>query len=368
VTSSRLLARNTALNLFGQVIPLGVAVVAVPVLIRALGEGRFGVLALAWALIGYFTLLDFGLGRALTQAASEAIGQGDSERLREMSVVSIASMFVLGVVGGVGLAAATPWLAYDVLKMEPGLRRKRRRRSISSRPRCPLRSHHRFSGPDRGAQHFGLATALRCPTRSSISSVHCSSSVLAQPCPDRRNSRRGPGADVRRPPDLQCQAIPGLRAWSVKRISTLMPILRVGGWIMISNVVSPIMVYLDRFVIGALLGMTAVTYYVTRSRSFQSCSSFPGRSSACSSRIRRHVLERSAANGADVRPGEPFRADRGLPLVLALSRSRESSASLVGRDFAANSTTVLQLLSSECSSTVLRRLRSRCFRRPAAPI
>jgi len=100
---------HTALNLFGQVIPLGVAVVAVPVLIRALGEGRFGVLALAWALIGYFTLLDFGLGRALTQAASEAIGQGDSERLREMSVVSIASMFVLG-----------GWAASDSLRRHHG--------------------------------------------------------------------------------------------------------------------------------------------------------------------------------------------------------------------------------------------------------
>src|SRR5438105_466854 len=97
VTSTRLLARNTGLNLLGQIIPLGVAVLAVPVLIRALGSDRFGVLTLAWALIGYFALLDFGLGRALTQAASEAIGQGDSERLRELGVVSIASMFVVGV-------------------------------------------------------------------------------------------------------------------------------------------------------------------------------------------------------------------------------------------------------------------------------
>jgi hypothetical protein len=51
--SGRLLARNTIWNLFGQLFPMAVAVVAIPRLVRGLGVARFGVLSLAWIVVGY---------------------------------------------------------------------------------------------------------------------------------------------------------------------------------------------------------------------------------------------------------------------------------------------------------------------------
>jgi O-antigen/teichoic acid export membrane protein len=36
-----------------------------------------------------------------------------------------------------------------------------------------------------------------------------------------------------------------------------------GGWMMVTNVVGPLMIFLDRFVIGSVLGLAAVAYYVT---------------------------------------------------------------------------------------------------------
>jgi len=41
------------------------------------------------------------------------------------------------------------------------------------------------------------------------------------------------------------------------------PLLSFGGWLTVSNVVGPLMVYFDRFLIGALLTMSAVAYYAT---------------------------------------------------------------------------------------------------------
>jgi O-antigen/teichoic acid export membrane protein len=41
------------------------------------------------------------------------------------------------------------------------------------------------------------------------------------------------------------------------------PLLRYGGWTTITNVVGPAMVFLDRFLIGAMLPIAAVTHYVT---------------------------------------------------------------------------------------------------------
>src|SRR5439155_14462406 len=45
--------------------------------------------------------------------------------------------------------------------------------------------------------------------------------------------------------------------------SAASPLLRFGGWMMVTNVVSPLLVTLDRFLIVALVSVTAVAYYGT---------------------------------------------------------------------------------------------------------
>src|SRR5258705_13553401 len=73
LTSGRLLARNAVWNLLGNGTPMIVAVVCIPILIRGLGKERFGVLTLVWAVIGYASLFDLGLGRALTQLVARKL-------------------------------------------------------------------------------------------------------------------------------------------------------------------------------------------------------------------------------------------------------------------------------------------------------
>src|SRR6266581_239871 len=60
--TGRLLTRNWILNLAGQVLPLFVALPAMPYVIRGLGTERFGILSIAWVLLSYTTALDLGLG------------------------------------------------------------------------------------------------------------------------------------------------------------------------------------------------------------------------------------------------------------------------------------------------------------------
>jgi O-antigen/teichoic acid export membrane protein len=74
-----LLARNTVLNVLGQVVPVAVAVAAIPYVVGGLGVSRFGVLTLAWAALGYFGVMDLGLGRAATKFIAEALGRGEAE-------------------------------------------------------------------------------------------------------------------------------------------------------------------------------------------------------------------------------------------------------------------------------------------------
>src|SRR5947208_16524117 len=50
-----MIARNALLNLAGHAAPLLAALFLVPPLVARLGVERFGFLAIAWALVGYFS-------------------------------------------------------------------------------------------------------------------------------------------------------------------------------------------------------------------------------------------------------------------------------------------------------------------------
>src|SRR3954470_17700094 len=121
MTDSRLLARNTALNLAGQLAPLVAAMVSIPWLIRGLGTDRYGVLMLAWAAIGYFGFVDLGLGRALTHAVATRLGSEREEELDALGWTALMLMFGLGAVGALVLTVATPWIVSDLLDIPAAL-------------------------------------------------------------------------------------------------------------------------------------------------------------------------------------------------------------------------------------------------------
>ena len=75
--SYRQFIHNIGWNLCGQIAPLIAAVVSIPLLIKGLGIDRFGVVTIAWMLIGYFSLFDLGIGRALTQIISEKLARNE---------------------------------------------------------------------------------------------------------------------------------------------------------------------------------------------------------------------------------------------------------------------------------------------------
>jgi O-antigen/teichoic acid export membrane protein len=56
---------------------------------------------------------------------------------------------------------------------------------------------------------------------------------------------------------------PELRRGIVIQWGVVWSLLRYGGWVTISSTLGPIMIYCDRFLIGILISMAAVAYYVT---------------------------------------------------------------------------------------------------------
>ena len=60
-----------------------------------------------------------------------------------------------------------------------------------------------------------------------------------------------------------CGPSPGCAGGSPRASTLVASLVRFGGWMTVANVINPIMVQMDRFLIGALLSTAAVAYYTT---------------------------------------------------------------------------------------------------------
>jgi len=262
--SGRLLARNAAWNLAGIGLPLLAALFVVPRLVEGLGTERFGLLSIVWMAIGYFGLFDLGLGRALTKLAAERLGRRDAGELPSLVVTALGAMVCLGTLAGCLVAALAPWLVGSVLQAPEHLRIEgvlSFRILAASLPFVILSSaliglleaHQRFRDIGLVRMALGLATFLGPWTALAYSpSLAVATGVLAL--------ARFSGAAAYA---LQCyRHVPAARRPGKLRKAFLSPLLGFGAWLSVSNLVGPLMVYLDRFVIGAILGLGAVAYYV----------------------------------------------------------------------------------------------------------
>jgi O-antigen/teichoic acid export membrane protein len=278
LTSGRLLARNTVWNLLGNGAPMIVAVVCIPILIRGLGNERFGVLTLAWALIGYASLFDLGLGRALTQLVAKKLGAGRGKEIPALVWTSLLLMTLLGFAGTACILLISPWLAGRGLNVPVALQRETLQSFRLLGLSLPfVITTAGLRGLLEAHQRFGLINALRFPMGVftfagpllvlpfSKSSVPVVGTLVA--------GRIAAWAAHL----LVClRVLPELGRSIAWERSSVSPLLRFGGWMTVSNIVSPLMVTLDRFLIGALVSVTAVAYYATPFEVVTKSSLIPG--------------------------------------------------------------------------------------------
>jgi O-antigen/teichoic acid export membrane protein len=261
----RLLARNVVWNLIGSGAPMLVAVFSIPILIRELGKERFGVLALAWALIGYASVFDLGIGRALTQLVAKTLGADEQRDLAGLAWTSLLLMTLLGVIGTLAVILISPWLVGHTLKV-PGELQTETLHSfyilglsiplviVAAGLRGLLEAH----------QRFGLTNILRVPIGvftflGPLLVLPFSHSLVPVLAVLFLGRFAGCGGFMW----ASLRTIPSLRRGFKLNRSFVRPLLRFGSWMTVTNLVSPLMVTLDRFLIGALLSIAAVTYYVT---------------------------------------------------------------------------------------------------------
>ncbi|MBF6569631.1 MAG: flippase [Candidatus Binataceae bacterium] len=263
LTGGRLLARNTIINLASEAAPFLVGLFAIPVLVQGLGVDRYGVLTLSMIVVGYFGLFDFGLGRAATKYIAEAAASDDHSNIPGLFWTSLYMMLAFGTAGAILVAALTPWLVLDILKITPAFRPESLHAFYLLAFAMPIViSGGSLGGTLSAYQRFDLINLVRVPSGIfayigpliMLPFSHSIAWMVAVMVVGRLASWSVSIA-------LCLRVIPALRHNMRPSRATVRSMLRFGGWVTVSGLISPIMSYFDRFLIGAMLSVAAISYY-----------------------------------------------------------------------------------------------------------
>jgi len=267
IPSGGLLLRNSAINFSGLFVPLLAAAACVPRLLAVLGNERFAVLGIGYALAGYFTLLDLGIGRALTQrlARASAVSPEDRREAAELIWTATTLMFVLGGAAGAIFYAAVPALVRNVLRADGALAADctaaLRLLALalpfvvsSSGWRGVFEAYQRFTFISVVRAVMGIATFA-----GALWMVRYSPTVTAAMTVLALVRTAGWAAHV-----VVCLGqMPELTKRYRFAGAQVFPLLAGGGWIAVNAMVGSLSLWIDRFLIAALISTSAVVYYAT---------------------------------------------------------------------------------------------------------
>ena len=258
------LKRNTAWNLIGVALPLALGAITIPYLLEKIGVESFGVLTLVWALIGYFSLFDFGLGRALTQQVASARAADQLSTLPDLIKTGLFLAAATGAVGGVLLASTSNLLGFHWLNVSPSLQESTTHALLIASIGIPLTTiTSGLRGVLEAYEDFKTVNILRIALGLANFGLPALSVFLIS---DSLPLMVG-GLMVARAFALAAHAVfvsrtlprsLGSGRMSHKKLKGL---LSFGAWMTLSNVASPLMVTADRFVISSMLGASVVAYY-----------------------------------------------------------------------------------------------------------
>jgi len=259
------LAKNVLYNFLGYGSPLLFAIVLIPPLIKELGDERFGILSIAWMVLGYFSLLDFGIGRSLTKIISEKIALKFSDQVPGLFWTSIFFMFLVSSFAAVVILFLVPFLVESFFNISENVKEETLYSfyalaisipviATTAALRGVLEAYQKFFAINIVRIFFGVFTFLGpILVLLIVNSLFWIIVIMIfvrlivwvtyfYLCLTVNNS------------------IKNNRMISYK---VFKPVLKFSIWISISNIVGPIISYSDRIIIGGAISAAAITYYST---------------------------------------------------------------------------------------------------------
>ena len=238
--------------------------VTIPYLIRNTGLETFGVLTLVWALIGYFSIFDFGIGRALTHQVSSELAKGSNSNIAGTVKTGTLLMAAFGLAGGAILAFTAHQFGYKWLNVSAEIRQATSNALMIAAIGIPMTTLITgLRGVLEGFEDFRLANVYRLILGIANFGLPALSVLIL-----------GPSLEYMVASLVLARAVllvahwvsvsAKLAAWPSPQPTgsiKLRELLHFGAWMTLSNIISPLLVTADRFIISNLLGAAVVAYY-----------------------------------------------------------------------------------------------------------
>jgi len=256
------IVRNAGYNLAASIVPIVLSLVILPLYIHAIGEARYGMVALIGALVGFFGVFDLGLSVAAAQRMAAA-PEGDLDARRRIFWTAGAINAAMGVAGGLIILPVAWFYVGKGLNVGPDLLPEIKASIWWLALALPVAL---LTGVLRGA----LQGSGRFAELNLINIVVGSTSqfmpLLAAWWISPSLTVVLPALYLTRVLTMACYA------WVIARrvLDSWLPhfdrsrvkdLLSFGGWVTISGLLSPLMSSLDRYFIGSFAGLKAVSYY-----------------------------------------------------------------------------------------------------------
>lgn len=248
--------------------PLLVGLFCVPYLVQHLGVEAFGILTLIWALIGYFSLFDFGLGRALTQQIAKRVNSPSAIEIPGLARVGLLFTLMTGALGGLVLALLADVLAYDWLNVSVELQDSTKTSLLIASLGIPLATLTTGArGVVEAYQDFKATNLIRLWLGAATFGLPVVSVWLFGPSLPWTVA----ALVVARLISCAAQWVSAGRklpdGW--QKVGVQLPFLKVllsqGVWMTASNLIGPLVVTLDRFIIASFVAAGVVAYYTVPS-------------------------------------------------------------------------------------------------------
>jgi len=261
-SQQRSFAHGIAWNLAGAGIPLVFAFFAIPNLLSGYGNARFGFLTIVWSLIGYFSIFDFGIGRALTKVVSDRIGARSTDDIGDITATALRVMLLLGVLAAVIIELAAPRLV-GLLKIDASLLGEAVASLRILGVSIPfvilsagligiLEAHGQFQSINTIRLLMGLLNFA-----APLVMLHWSNHLVPATISLAISRVVTTGLYFSRVGRLESISASS-RNFEKHHVREL---LGFGGWITISNLISPLMAQLDKVVIGGVVALALLPYY-----------------------------------------------------------------------------------------------------------
>lgn len=255
-----------------------ISLLTVPPYLHRIGDARYGVLAIVWLFLGYFGMFDPGITRAATFHIARLHEAGERKERESVFWTALAVNLVFGVAGGIVLYFAARPIFMSTFKM-PAYMKGEVMASLpwlaASVPVSIVTGV--LGGALQAREWFGVFNA-----------INIANAALSQIVPLAVAYWHGPELTWLIPAVLIARAVGTIPTFiAIGRAlplgtgggfdsSHLKSLFSYGGWVTVTNVMTPVLSTIDRMLIGSVLSAEAVAFYTVPFNLVTRASVLPG--------------------------------------------------------------------------------------------